>query len=73
VHPILLDELAAARVEELRRQASRQRRALPGVRPSPVARALRRPLHALGYLLVGAGLRLATAGDHEGTAGRSVM
>jgi hypothetical protein len=72
VHPFLLDELAGARVEELRRQASR-RRALPVLRPSPVARALRRPLHALGYLLVGAGLRLAAAADHEGSAGRSVV
>jgi hypothetical protein len=67
VHPLLLDELAAARVDDLRRQASRQRRALalPLLRPSPVARAARRSLHELGFLLVGAGLRLVTAGERR--------
>jgi hypothetical protein len=65
VHPLLLDELVAARVDDLRRQASRERRALPLLRPSPVARAARRSLHAFGYLLVGAGLRLATAGERQ--------
>ena len=63
VHPLLLDELAATRVEDLRRQASRERRALPLLRPSPAARAARRSLHAFGFLLVGAGLRLVTAGE----------
>ena len=63
MHPLLLDELAAARVDDLRRQASRERRALPLLRPSPVARAARRSLHAFGFLLVGAGLRLVTAGE----------
>jgi hypothetical protein len=28
MHPLLLDELAAARVDELRRQASRERRSV---------------------------------------------
>jgi hypothetical protein len=70
VHPFLLSELAAARVEELRREAARERVAL-SLRPSPVARAARRSLHAFGYLLVGAGLRLATAGERQGHAGRS--
>ena len=65
VHPLLLDELAAARVDDLRRQASRERQALPLLRPSPVARAARRSLHALGFLLVGAGLRLATVGERQ--------
>jgi hypothetical protein len=73
VHPLLLDELAAARVDELRRQASRERRALRLLRPSPVARMAGRSLHAFGYLLVGAGLRLAAAGDRQGTAGRTVV
>ena len=63
MHPLLLDELAAARVDDLRRQASRERRALPLLRPSPLARAARRSLHAFGFLLVGAGLRLVTAGE----------
>jgi threonine/homoserine/homoserine lactone efflux protein len=57
VHPLLLDELAAARVDELRRQASRARRSL----------------RALGFLLVGAGLRLATAGERANAGGRSVV
>jgi hypothetical protein len=73
VQPLLLDELAAARVDELRRQASRERLALSLVRPSPAVRAARRSLHALGFLLVGAGLRLATAGERSGAAGRSVV
>jgi hypothetical protein len=63
VHPLLLQELAAARIDELLRQASRERRALPLLRPSPVVRAARRSLHAFGFLLVGAGLRLVTAGE----------
>jgi hypothetical protein len=71
VHPLLLDELAAARVEELRREAARERVALPLLRPSPVARAARRSLHAFGYLLVGAGLRLAMVGERQRYAGRS--
>jgi hypothetical protein len=72
VHPSLLSELAAARVEELRREAARERVALALRRPSPVARAARRSLHAFGYLLVGAGLRLATAAERQGHAGRSL-
>jgi len=40
--------------------------------PSPVARVARRSLHAFGYLLVGAGLRLATAAERQGPAGRSL-
>ena len=71
MHPLLLDELAAARVEELRREAARGRVALPVVRPSPVALAARRWRQAFGYLLVGIGLRLATAGERQGHAGRS--
>lgn len=72
MHPLLLDELAAARADALRREAARDRLALPLLRPSPVARAARRSLHAFGYLLVGAGLRLATVGERPGHAGRSV-
>ena len=71
MHPFLLNELAAARVEELRREAARERVAF-SLRPSPVARAARRSLHAFGYLLVGAGLRLATAGERQRHAGRSL-
>ena len=63
VYPLLLQEVAAARIDDLRRQASRERRALPLLRRSPVARAARRSLHAFGFLLVGAGLRLVTAGE----------
>ena len=61
MHPSLLSELAAARVEELRREAARERVALALRRPSPVARAARRSPHGFGDLLVGAGLRLAMA------------
>jgi hypothetical protein len=68
----LLQELAAARVEELRRQAAHERRALPLRRPSPVVRAAWRSVHALGYLLVGAGLRLAMSGERPDPAGRGV-
>ena len=66
MHPFLLDELAAARIDDLRRQASRERRDLPPLRPSPVARAVRRSLQSFGFLLVGAGLRLATVGERQG-------
>jgi hypothetical protein len=71
VHPLLLDELAAARIDDLRRRASRERLALPPPRPSPVARAARRSLHGLGFLLIRAGLRLATAGERPVRTGRS--
>ena len=71
MHPLLLDELAAARAAAFRREAARGRVALPLLRPSPVARAARRSLHAFGYLLVGAGLRLATAAERQGHMGRS--
>jgi hypothetical protein len=73
VHPLLLDELAAARVDDLRRQAARERLALPLLRPSPLARVARRSLHAFGYLLVGAGLRLATAGERSSATGRGAV
>jgi hypothetical protein len=72
VHPMLLDELVAARVEELRRQARSERLALSVRRPSPLARASRRSLRTFGYLLVGAGLRLAIAGEGRGRSGRGV-
>jgi hypothetical protein len=72
VHPFLLDELAAARVDDLLRQAARERLALPLLRPSPAGRVARRSLRGLGYLLVGAGLRLATAGERAGATGRGM-
>jgi hypothetical protein len=73
VHPLLLDELAAARVDDLLRQAARERSALPLLRPSPVGRVARRSVQAFGFLLIRAGLRLAMAGEHRATAGRSVV
>jgi len=72
VHPMLLDELAAARIDELRRQTCRDRLARSLDRPSRVANTSRRTLRAFGFLLVRAGLRLAMAGDRRGPAGRSV-
>ena len=65
MYPLLLKEVAAARIDDLHRQAARERRALPLLRPSPVARAARRSLQAFGFLLVGAGLRLVTVGERE--------
>ena len=59
---LLLDALAAARIEELRRDADAWRRAAGARRPSATARVAARPLNALGLWLVGAGLRLAVAG-----------
>jgi hypothetical protein len=72
VHPLLLDELATARIEELCRQATRERRARSLQRPSLAAQVARRSLRGLGFLLVGAGLRLAVAGDGQAPARRSV-
>ena len=65
MYPLLLKEVAAARIDDLYRQAARERRALAVVGPSPVARAARRSLQAIGFLLVGAGLRLVTVGERE--------
>jgi len=73
VHPLLLEELAAARIDDLRRQAAQGRRDLPPLRPSPVARAMRRSLQSFGFMIVGAGLRLATVGERQGPTGRSPM
>jgi hypothetical protein len=69
----LLDELAAARVDDLLRQAARERSALPVLRPSPAGRVARRSLRAFGFLLVRTGLRLAMVGERQATAGRSVV
>jgi hypothetical protein len=78
MHPFLLEELAAARVQELRREAAGRRlhkyrdlvvdperyflRVAWARRPSIVRRAAARSLHSVGFWLVGAGLRLAVAG-----------
>jgi hypothetical protein len=72
VHPLLLDEMVNARIDELRRQAARERRALRLHRQSLAAQAARRSLRAFGFLLVGAGLRLAMAGESRRGAGRGV-
>jgi hypothetical protein len=85
MHPYLLDELAAARVQELRREAARRRlhqyrdvvadperyflRVSWPRRPSIARRAVARSLHSVGFWLVGAGLRLAVAGTDR-RAGR---
>ena len=61
MHPYLLEELAAARVQELRREMSLVRVTAPR-RPSITRRAAARSLHSVGFWLVGAGLRLAVAG-----------
>ena len=72
VQPHLLEEIAATRIDQLHREAARERLAASLHRPSRAARASRRSLRALGFLLVGAGLRLAMAGDSRRQAGRTV-
>jgi hypothetical protein len=67
VHPFQYEELAAARIEELRRLAGGSQS-----RPSRVVLASRRSLRALGFLLIGAGLRLALAAEGRRQAGRGV-
>jgi hypothetical protein len=78
MHPFLLEELAAARVQELRREVAGRRlheyrdlvvdpedyflRVAWARRPSIARRAAARSLHSVGFWLVGAGLRLAVAG-----------
>jgi hypothetical protein len=85
MHPYLLEELAAARVQELHREAARRRllayrdmgadperhllRMTWPSRPSIARRAAAGSLHAIGFWLVGAGLRLAVAGTDR-RAGR---
>jgi len=85
MHPYLLDELAAARVQELRREAARRRlheyrdvvvdperyfiRVAWPRRPSIARRAAARSLQSVGFWMVGAGLRLAVAGTDR-RAGR---
>jgi hypothetical protein len=68
MHPYLLEELAATRVQELRREMSLVRVTAPR-RPSVTRRAAARSLHSVGFWLVGAGLRLAVAGTDR-RAGR---
>jgi hypothetical protein len=78
MHPYLLDELAATRIQELRREAAARRvhvsrdlavdperhflRVAVARRPSIARRAAAAWVHSLGFWLVGAGLRLALAG-----------
>jgi hypothetical protein len=66
MHPYLLEELAATRVQELRREMSLVRVTAPR-RPSMTRRAAARSLHSVGFWLVGAGLRLAVAGTDRRT------
>jgi hypothetical protein len=68
LHPYLLEELAATRVQELRRELSLVRLTAPR-RPWIARRAAARSLHSVGFWLVGAGLRLAVAGTDR-RAGR---
>jgi hypothetical protein len=78
MHPYLLEELAATRVQELRREVHRRRlheyrdlvvdpethriRTARARRPSIARRAAARSLQAVGFWMVGVGLRLAVAG-----------
>jgi hypothetical protein len=72
VHPFQFEDLAAARIDELRGLGGDPRRALPPRRPSRAVLASRRSLRALGFLLIGAGLRLALAAEGRRRARRSL-
>jgi hypothetical protein len=72
LHPLLLRELAVERVEELRREATRGRLALSVLRPSRGGGVRSRAMRRVGFLLVGAGLRLAVAGADRDPAGRGM-
>jgi hypothetical protein len=78
MHPFLLEELAATRVQELHREMAGRRllqyrdlvvdpeayfiRVAWARRPSIARRTVARSLRAVGFWMIGAGLRLAVAG-----------
>ena len=66
MHPYLLEDLVTDRIDELHRQAARERRSGTLRRPTPAGRVTARSLRAVGFWLIGAGLRLAMAGAGRG-------
>jgi hypothetical protein len=60
--PLLLEAIVDDRIRELRRDADAWRLVARSRRPSAPRRATARSLNAVGFWLVGAGLRLALAG-----------
>jgi hypothetical protein len=69
-HPLLLEGLVDDRIGELRRDADAWRLAARSRRPSATRRAAARTLHAVGFWLVGASLRLSPAGPDRRALGR---
>lgn len=68
--PLLLEALVDDRIRELRRDADAWRLVARSRRPSATRRATARSLNAVGFWLVGAGLRLALAGPGRRPSGR---
>jgi hypothetical protein len=66
VHPYLLEDLVTDRIDELHRQVARERRSRTLRHPTPASRVTARSLRAVGFWLIGAGLRLAMAGAGRG-------
>jgi hypothetical protein len=61
-HPLLMEAFVDDRIRELRRDADAWRLTARSRHPSATRRATARSLYAVGFWLVGAGLRLAPAG-----------
>ena len=68
-HPLLQEALVDDRIRELRRDADAWRLAARSRSPSATRRATSRSLQAVGFWLVGAGLRLALAGPDRRAPG----
>ncbi len=66
MHPYLLEDLVTDHIDELHRQVARERRSGALRRPTPAGRVTARSLRAVGFWLIGAGLRLAMAGAGRG-------
>jgi hypothetical protein len=69
-HPLLMEALVDDRIRELRRDADAWRLVARSRHPSATRVATARWLQAVGFWLVGAGLRLALAGPDRRTLGR---
>ena len=67
---LLIGDLVAERIDDLHREAAAARVAASVRGPSLASRAATRGLDALGFWLMGAGLRLATAGAARGPGHR---
>jgi hypothetical protein len=70
VQMLLIGDLVAERIDDLHREAAAARLAATVRGPSLASRAATRGMDALGFWLMGAGLRLATAGATRGNGHR---